>query len=577
MLSWVAKIGPQLPEPPPKKIEVQKEEKSATTTATTTNTTTTATTTTTTTTTPGPKKVTFKDECTTEAPKPEKSKQEVQPEENSPAAGSQMSMLGWISSAFPQPAVSPKLSQTSSTPSKEENTTARKGMIAWIAQGLEKVVPQPDLKSKEPPPAEQPTEMCRKASLPAAEPQVTVKEAEQEDKTENKAYPPRMIDWIKQGIEKVVPQPEFHGCSNTDAKEKTETPPTAKAKGTEAPPALKPADAEKSSKEAELQPKMMDWIVNGIGRMLPQPVQKQDTVQDEVQKISIIQEKTDLVLEDMEQEMDAQQQEDKQIKETERLQENLQPMQEEREEMETNMDRCEPVINGTMKEADEEFLAHIEERLEQERLEAARVAEDMARKAAEEAVRQLEEERYAKFSIETPPESIEQLPNIVEENEDDPEGHLEVSAAKHAASPSSTEAEPASERRDQESPVSQPITEQPEQKSEEQTTTRDQDNASPEEEEEEVEGGCGAPHSCSPIQRFLLRFPQAAECLESCRKLLHQHNINPPKLSMPTPPPELSQLTQRLSQLPEQARQCFMSIASHFRNLNSKSSQPQEP
>lgn len=35
----------------------------------------------------------------------------------------------------------------------------RKGMIAWIAQGLEKVVPQPDLKNKESIPAELPAEV----------------------------------------------------------------------------------------------------------------------------------------------------------------------------------------------------------------------------------------------------------------------------------------------------------------------------------------------------------------------------------------------------------------------------------
>lgn len=47
-------------------------------------------------------------------------------------------------------------------------------------------------------------------------------------------------------------------------------------------------------------------------------------------------------------------------------------------------------------------------RLQQERLEAARVAEEMARKAAEEAVRQLEVEHSAKIVIETLPESNEQ-------------------------------------------------------------------------------------------------------------------------------------------------------------------------
>lgn len=43
----------------------------------------------------------------------------------------------------------------------------------------------------------------------------------------------------------------------------------------------------------------------------------------------------------------------------------------------------------------------------QELLEAARIAEEMAMKAAEEAVRQLEEEQSAKIIIETIPESNE--------------------------------------------------------------------------------------------------------------------------------------------------------------------------
>lgn len=47
-------------------------------------------------------------------------------------------------------------------------------------------------------------------------------------------------------------------------------------------------------------------------------------------------------------------------------------------------------------------------RLQQERLEAARVAEEMARKAAEEAVRQLEVEQSAKIVIETLPEPNDQ-------------------------------------------------------------------------------------------------------------------------------------------------------------------------
>lgn len=46
-------------------------------------------------------------------------------------------------------------------------------------------------------------------------------------------------------------------------------------------------------------------------------------------------------------------------------------------------------------------------RLQQDRLEAARIAEEMARKAAEEAVRQLEVEHSAKIIIDTLPESNE--------------------------------------------------------------------------------------------------------------------------------------------------------------------------
>ncbi|GLD74648.1 cyclic nucleotide-gated cation channel beta-1, partial [Lates japonicus] len=164
------------------------------------------------------KKVTFQDECKNEASKDQKadqSKQEGQTAEgNGPAPG----VLTWISGALPQP-VSPKLSRANST-TKEETTTAskpeeEKGMIAWIAQGLEKVVPQPDLKNKESTPAELPAEpaassapVSQAAAAPAAEPPVTAPTAEvkPEEKTDNKTQPPSMMEWIKHGIEKVVPQ-----------------------------------------------------------------------------------------------------------------------------------------------------------------------------------------------------------------------------------------------------------------------------------------------------------------------------------------------------------------------------------
>ncbi|XP_044214190.1 cyclic nucleotide-gated cation channel beta-3 isoform X1 [Thunnus albacares] len=494
MLSWVVKVVPQPPEPAPKKDEEpKKEEKPAVA--------------------PPPaaapppppapeKKVTFQDDSTKEAPKVEA--QAV--EGNGPASGSQPGVLTWISSALPQPALSPKLSRANTT-TKEENTATsnpedEKGMIAWIAQGLEKVVPQPDLKNKEPPSAEQPTEqpteqpieqppeqppevqqVCQTAPAPAVEPPVTLVEVEsgQEDKTDNKPFPPRMMDWIKHGIEKVVPQPEIHSLSKTDG-----APASTKAEVQSATD-----DTEKSSNDAEQQPNMIGWIVNEIGRMLPQPVQKQDSGGDDVQSISISQKNSDLVLEDVEPEEKT---------ETKKAEENQQPL---KLQVEDAGEQCTLQMEGIKDEAGEAVPAHVEERLDQGCLEAARIAEEIAMKAAEEAVRQLEVEHSAKIVIETLPESTEQLPNILEEeNEDDPESLLDVCSAEgdadattqadkssspteselaEDATPSSTEAEPASDRRDLESPVTQ----QPEPQAPEAPPTTDQGNEAAE------EGGSG--------------------------------------------------------------------------------------
>ncbi|KAE8293758.1 hypothetical protein D5F01_LYC06691 [Larimichthys crocea] len=300
-----------------------------------------------------------------------------------------------------------------------------------------------------------------------------------------------MIDWIKQGIEKAIPQPEIPIRSK--AEEKPEAPASAKAE----PPAPEPAapkpatDTDKPSKEAEQQPNMVGWIVSGIGRIFPQPVPKQDAGSDDVQNISIGQKSTDLVLEDIEQDNDK---EAKQEKETE--------------------DAGTAVTDSIEKE----------ERLQEERLEAARIAEEMARKAAEEAVRQLEVEHSAKIVIETLPESNEQLPNILEEeNEDDPECAPDLCPPKEQDTPSSTAVEPASEKRDLESPVTQ----QPEpQAPEAPTTTTEEAKAAG-----AAEGGeGGVPDICSAIMSFLLRFPHAVECLESCRSLMHDHYLTPPTI-----------------------------------------------
>ncbi|XP_062247622.1 cyclic nucleotide-gated cation channel beta-3 isoform X2 [Platichthys flesus] len=477
MLSWVVKVVPQPPEPPSKKGYEKKEEEPAAAPppvqappqvaapppAVSTR--------------PAPeKKVTFQDES--------KSKQEAETAEGN---GSQPGVLTWISGALPQPAASPKLSRDSTTttstttsttpPATEENPTAskpddEKGMLAWFTQGLEKVVPQPDLKNKDS------AEVHQAAAAP--EPQVNVRQ-DKDDTTDNKPLPPRMMDWIKQGIEKVVPQPEINVYSKTDGNIKTEAPASTEAPPQEPPPPPKPAaDTGKSSKkaeqqpesfkEAEQQPNMMGWIFSGIGRMIPQPVQKQDTG-CEVQNISIVQQRTDLVLEDVGQDEDAEVKNEEKVK---------------KEDAEKQVDQP---TSSIKEEAGGAVLAHMDERVQQERLEVARVAEDIARKAAEEAVRQLEEEQSAKIVIETLPESNE-LPNILEEeNEEDPECMMVVCPAQDDAeattaldkvdsaaktiqpptesklpeekTPSSTDVEPASKKIDLESPVLQPVTQQP--------------------------------------------------------------------------------------------------------------------
>lgn len=210
---------------------------------------------------------------------------------NGPVPGSQSGVLTWISSTLPQPPISPKLSRANSTATEEPAPASKpedeKGMIAWISQGLEKVVPQPDLKPKETPaaepPAEPPVEMCQKAAPPAPEPEIIVVEVES-DKEDAKPSAPSMINWLKHGIEKVVPQPDINVRAKMDGNEKTEAKAAAKAEAPAAPAASKPStETEKSTKEAEQPPNMMGWIVNGIGRMLPQPVQKPDAGSDDVQ------------------------------------------------------------------------------------------------------------------------------------------------------------------------------------------------------------------------------------------------------------------------------------------------------
>ncbi|CAL8379101.1 unnamed protein product [Arctogadus glacialis] len=110
------------------------------------------------------------------------------------------------------------------------------------------------------------------------------------------------------------------------------------------------------------------------------------------------------------------------------------------------------------------------------------------------------------------------------------------------------------------------------------------------------------PTGCAAVKRFMLQIPYVAECLDSCRTLLHDHNLDLPNLSLPpmpslppfpTLPPlpplptlpslpplpeEIPNITEALSRVSNLAQRCFCSIANRFRGLNSISqTPPQQP
>ncbi|KAL1006983.1 hypothetical protein UPYG_G00080180 [Umbra pygmaea] len=292
MFSWVVKVVPQPPDPPGKLGEEKTNAPHA-----------------------KAKQVKFKEEKKQEGvdkfPKPAKVKEEEVAEEN----GGQAGVLTWIShslaSSLPQPAGTPRLGRANTECSnKQDDNRQGSRVLGWIAQGLASVVPQPESKcmgeideettetaevSKVP---EVKTKTCiaevtkvpevkKKTSTAEVTKMLEVKKKPSvhviQDLTvdaanlphisvvedvsvlnpeEEKGLPPRVIEWIKQGFDKVVPQP---ADINKDGSAKT--PCTQKVPS-------KPPESEVLAKtsEEEKQPNVVGWLVQGFGRMLPQPV-----------------------------------------------------------------------------------------------------------------------------------------------------------------------------------------------------------------------------------------------------------------------------------------------------------------
>ncbi|KTF93380.1 hypothetical protein cypCar_00031748 [Cyprinus carpio] len=144
------------------------------------------------------------------------------------------------------------------------SSSTRAGMIGWIVQELGKVVPQPDEKYKGHTETEEVTEPAVpvfKVDPPVQEvknvrdaeplPHIPVVEVvpDEEPDAANVPFSPRVIEWIKHGFEKVVPQSPVHlrPPASTDAPaQKVASAPVTPCKQEPAPapaPAPTPAPA----------------------------------------------------------------------------------------------------------------------------------------------------------------------------------------------------------------------------------------------------------------------------------------------------------------------------------------------
>ncbi|KAM9480708.1 uncharacterized protein cngb1a [Clarias gariepinus] len=469
MFSWVVKVVPQPPEKPAKLEEEGKDNAFQT----------------------SEQKASVKDQEVKKA-NSLKSKEDEVSEENSTQGG----VLTWISQGLTGALPQPKTDRADSDAKQQEvninsNANEETGVINWIVQGLGKVVPQPDDKHKQQTESQEVTEVpkivpevkveqteIKEVKVvkvePEPQPQVPVVEvvpvAEPEEDT---SLTPKVMEWIKQSFEKVVPQPG-HSPLTPETSDKKEP---ATDMAPQSPKAPEPPAAEEATKDTNVveESNMVGWIVEGLGRIMPQPVSKpKEDTSDTVQSICILQEdfmqednlfpeenvvqegnlvpevnlvlEKDMVLEEVESDWEQQQVEQVCLlsaeleKQPEHQMENqicpLLDVQQvhttcnvlvtQQEDAEIQTDRWTPLIEKIRREAEEAALVSMKKRLERVRLEAARMAEELARQAAELAVRQLEEEHTGIRVKETErlseAENGELLSNIQEEeNEDDPE------------------------------------------------------------------------------------------------------------------------------------------------------------
>ncbi|XP_042082144.1 cyclic nucleotide-gated cation channel beta-1 [Haplochromis burtoni] len=509
---------------------------------------------------------------TPDAPTKNKAAAVKDADEVSEEGQAQTGVLGWFSngfvSALPQPAASPRLSRANSEAKSGEDGD-RSGVITWVTQGLTKVLPQPDDKYRETEKDskdEEHTEVYNVATMPDFDPlpHIPVVEMVSDDEdTESLAphFPPNVVTWIKQ----IVPQPVILPPGAVPVEPSTKSSCTSLDKILSPPPeSLSGISLDTESKASGV----VNWFVSGLGLKMPQPVSpskdEANTVPELIQKASA-KLKPDMVLEDVESDNEGQhkcadapkaqapsaslvppspapQQQQEVTQPSQSLSVESQkcsaappePQPSESatkislEDAETQTGRWTPFIENIKKEAEGVALATMEERLLQERVEMARMAEEVARQTAEMAVRQmasegqsiklslgsqelLEEpeaelpvplEEESEVEISKAPEKNESLPQEEQKAEteeptvNEPEPQEEASTSPPPSSepveisePKPEQALEAETKSPEAPPEAEPITEQP-QKNEDVGQTANADKA-PEKEEEATGDDCG--------------------------------------------------------------------------------------
>ncbi|XP_061610930.1 cyclic nucleotide-gated cation channel beta-1 isoform X5 [Phyllopteryx taeniolatus] len=312
-------------------------------------------------------------------------------------------------------------------------------MMSWLL----KIVPQP------------PGTTQLHEPNPQTEQKVTIQdESRQEVALSSESRSRRgVVRWMSEGLDKVFPPLVVNENNRQAATEDAAVAAAAHVPLEEVESEHRDAADEEplpsGTAEAEKQSNsIMGWIGSGLGRLLPRPTQKQEADGD---LHDTIQKKREAQLSEQEQQPAAKDGlETKHDKEVSRCPVTVRLAC-------ASYSCCAvlqvgdvswiPLLENIKKDAGEAVLAQVEKRLRQQRLEAARLAEDAARRAAQEAVRLLEAEHSATIVIQRLPEANEQLPNILEEeNEDEPDRCLPEGGAQSSDGPQDVSA--LSERKD---------------------------------------------------------------------------------------------------------------------------------